>query len=104
MIDDELANTKASKQLICDPSHYILYERFQDIEHALGADELIYELWQNWGDNRRDVQFRLKINKEFEIEMRENEQKYRAKDKVKAHKLYLMDMRIYENYFPLENS
>lgn len=80
LIDDELANTKTSKQLICDPSHYILYERFQDIEHALDGEELIYELWKNWGDNRRDVQFRLKINKEFEMEMKEGE-RHRAKDK-----------------------
>lgn len=82
MIDDELANTQTSKQLICDPSHYILYERFQDIEHALGGEELIYELWQNWGDNRRDVQFKLKINKELEIEMREQNERHRGKDKV----------------------
>ena len=82
MIDDELANTKASKQLIYDhPSHYILYERFQDIEHPLNGDEFIYELWQNWAENRRDVQFRLKINKDLELELREND-RYKAKDKV----------------------
>lgn len=63
MIDDELANTKVSKQLICEPQHYTIYERFQDIEHALDGDELIYDLWLNWADNRNDVQFRLKINK-----------------------------------------
>lgn len=64
LIDDELANTKVSKQLICDPTHYTIYERFQDsIEHALLGDELIYDLWQSWGDNRNKVQFRLKINK-----------------------------------------
>lgn len=66
LIDDELANTKVSKQLICEPQHYTIYERFQDIEHALEGEELIYDLWQNWGDNRNDVQFRLKINKEQE--------------------------------------
>lgn len=54
-------------KLICDPQHYTIYERFQDIEHALDGDELIYELWQNWGENRSDVQFRLKINKEFDV-------------------------------------
>lgn len=64
LIDDELANTKVSKQLICEPQHYTIYERFQDIEHALGGEERIYDLWQNWADNRNDVQFRLKINKE----------------------------------------
>jgi hypothetical protein len=69
LIDDELANanagnnsTKVSKQLICEPQHYTIYERFQDIEHALDGDELIYDLWKNWG-SRTDVQFRLKINK-----------------------------------------
>lgn len=70
LIDDELANTKVSKQLICEPQHYTIYERFQDIEHALLGDELIYDLWQNWGDtNRSDVQFRLKINKERDAEI-----------------------------------
>lgn len=69
LIDDELANTKVSKQLICEPQHYTIYERFQDIEHALGGEERIYDLWQNWGDNRNDVQFRLKINKEKEQEI-----------------------------------
>ncbi|CRL03305.1 CLUMA_CG016185, isoform A [Clunio marinus] len=64
LIDDELANTKVSKQLICEPQHYTIYERFQDIEHALGGDELIYDLWRNWGGHRNDVQFRLKIKKE----------------------------------------
>lgn len=68
LIDDELANTKVSKQLICEPQHYTIYERFQDIEHALGGEERIYDLWQNWADNRNDVQFRLKINKEREEE------------------------------------
>lgn len=67
LIDDELANTKVSKQLICEPQHYTIYERFQDsIEHALLGDELIYDLWQSWGDNRNKVQFRLKINKSRE--------------------------------------
>lgn len=69
LIDDELANTKVSKQLICEPQHYTIYERFQDIEHALHGEERIYDLWQNWGDNRNDVQFRLKINKEKEQEI-----------------------------------
>lgn len=64
LIDDELANTKLSKQLICSPSHYALFERFQDIEHALGGDELISDLYHSWGERRNDVQFRLKINKE----------------------------------------
>lgn len=41
LIDDELANTKVSKQLMCEPQHYTIYERFQDIEHALGSDELV---------------------------------------------------------------
>lgn len=80
LIDDELANTKVSKQLICEPQHYTIYERFQDIEHALGGDERIYDLWQNWGDNRNDVQFRLKINKEKAGEVNE----YKAKAKVKV--------------------
>lgn len=67
LIDDELANTKVSKQLICEPQSYTIYERFQDsIEHALLGDELIYDLWQSWGDNRSKVQFRLKINKSRE--------------------------------------
>jgi hypothetical protein len=78
LIDDELANTKVSKQLICEPQHYTIYERFQDIEHALCGDELIYDLWQNWGDNRNDVQFRLKINKEKEQEIAD----YKVKSKV----------------------
>jgi hypothetical protein len=88
LIDDELANMKLggpSKQLICEPQRYKLHERFQDIEHALGGEELIYEIWHNWGENRGDVQFRLKINKDFEGEMRENEreqQQFRAKLKV----------------------
>jgi hypothetical protein len=69
LIDDEVASTKNIKQLICDPQHYTIYEQFQDIEHALGGDELIYELWQNWADNKRDVQFKLKINKELEKQM-----------------------------------
>lgn len=77
MIDDELANTKVSKQLICEPQHYTIYERFQDIEHELGGDELIYDLWQNWGDNRSDVQFRLKISKESDLQMDQ-----KAKSKV----------------------
>lgn len=75
MIDDELANTKVSKQLICEPQHYTIYERFQDIEHALVGEELIYDLWQNWGDNRNDVQFRLKINKERAQEIVEHKVK-----------------------------
>ena len=77
LIDDELANTKNCKQLISDPKHYTISERFQDIEHALEGDELIYYLWQNWGD-RSDVQFRLKINKEKEKEINDN----KAKPKV----------------------
>lgn len=80
LIDDELANTKVSKQLICEPQHYTIYERFQDIEHALGGEELIYDLWQNWGDNRNDVQFRLKISKERDA----NNDESKAKAKVKA--------------------
>jgi hypothetical protein len=79
LIDDELANTKVSKQLICEPRHYTIYERFQDIEHALEGDELIYDLWRNWGE-RSDVQFRLKINKEREREINDN----KAKAKVKG--------------------
>lgn len=62
LIDDELANTKASKQLICDPNNYTIYERFQDIEHG---DELILTIWKNWG-TRTDVQFKLKIKKRRE--------------------------------------
>lgn len=69
LIDDELANTKVSKQLICEPQHYTIYERFQDIEHKLEGNELIFDLWQNWGDNRNDVQFRLKINKQRDQEL-----------------------------------
>lgn len=65
LIDDELANTKASKQLICDPNNYTIYERFQDIEHALDGDELILTIWKNWG-TRTDVQFKLKIKKRRE--------------------------------------
>lgn len=66
LIDDELANTKVSKQLICEPKHYTIYEKFQDIEHALSGDELIFDLWNNWGHfrNTSDVHFGLKINKE----------------------------------------
>ena len=82
MIDDELANTKVSKQLICDPQHYTIYEKFQDIEHALDGEELIYEIWKNWSDNRRDVQFKLKVNKEYEQEVFERED-HKAKAKVK---------------------
>lgn len=69
---------KESKQVICDPQHYTIYERFQDIEHPLEGDELIYELWQNWGENKKHVQFKLKINKELELE-----QRHKAKDKVR---------------------
>jgi hypothetical protein len=79
LIDDELANTKVSIQLICEPQHYTIYERFQDIEHALGGEELIYDLWQNWGDNRNDVQFRLKISKERDTDSDDG----KAKAKVK---------------------
>ncbi|KAG5677231.1 hypothetical protein PVAND_007007 [Polypedilum vanderplanki] len=86
LIDDELANMNfsgTSKQLICEPQHYKLYERFQDIEHALDGEELIYEIWKNWGENRRDVQFRLKINRDYENEMRENEQEQQFRAKIK---------------------
>lgn len=86
LIDDELANTKVSKQLICEPQHYTIYERFQDIEHALEGDELIYDLWTNWGDNRNDVQFRLKINKEREVVADE-----KAKSKVSVASGVQMD-------------
>lgn len=67
LIDDELANTKVSKQLICEPEKYTIYERFQDIEHGLSGSELIYDLWQNWGAHKSQVQFRLKINKQLEL-------------------------------------
>ena len=85
LIDDELANVKESKQVICDPQYYTIYERFQDIEHPLEGDELIYELWQNWGENKQHVQFKLKINKELEVERRlELEQRHKVKDKVRT--------------------
>lgn len=74
-----MANTKNSKQLICDPQHYTIYEQFQDIEHALDGDELIYELWQNWADNRNDVVYKLKINKEKEIQHQHDHDKAKAK-------------------------
>lgn len=78
-----MSSVKESKQVICDPKHYTIYERFQDIEHPLEGDELIYELWQNWGENKHQVQFKLKINKELEEERRlAHEQRYKLKDKV----------------------
>lgn len=54
-----------SKQAICDPQHYTIYERFRNIEHPLEGDENIYEIWLNWGENRDQVQFKLKLNKEY---------------------------------------
>jgi hypothetical protein len=83
LIDDELANTKVSKQLICEPKSYTIFERFQDIEHALDGEELIYDLWQNWGE-RSDVQFRLKINKEKEWAIGDDN-KAKAKVKIKQN-------------------
>lgn len=71
---------QVSKQAICDPQHYTIYERYQNIEHPLGADELILEIWENWGENRDQVQFRLKLNKEL---CETDEKDHKAKDKVK---------------------
>lgn len=68
LIDDELANTKISKHTVCDVENYTIYEKWQDVEHALEGDEMIYDLWQNWGEKGRkgEVQFRLKINRHKE--------------------------------------
>jgi hypothetical protein len=89
LIDDELANaatnnTKVSKQLICEPQHYTIYERFQDIEHALDGDELIYDLWKNWG-SRTDVQFRLKINKKTKDFSDSEDDRKSTKSKVNSN-------------------
>lgn len=48
--------------------NYTIYEKWQDVEHALEGDEMIYDLWQNWGEKGRkgEVQFRLKINRHKE--------------------------------------
>jgi hypothetical protein len=67
LIDDELANTtKISKHTACDVKNYTIYEKWQKVEHALRGDELIYDLWKNWGEKGcgGEVQFRLKINKQ----------------------------------------
>lgn len=84
LIDDELANTtRTSKQLICEPRNYTIYERFQDIEHALDGDELILGIWKNWG-TRTDVQFRLKINKLREEPMEDDDEYDRMSTKSKV--------------------
>lgn len=92
LIDDELANNaaKVSKQLICEPQNYTIYERFQDIEHALDGDEMILDIWKNWG-TRTDVQFRLKINKtkkEIEDQQVDDEEDDRMSTKSKVIKTF----------------
>jgi hypothetical protein len=84
---------KESKGVICDPQHYTIYEKFQDIEHPLAGDELIYELWQNWGENKQQVQFKLKINKELE-KQRKEENRVKAKDKVRNYNGFLIKLKI----------
>lgn len=73
-----------SKQAICDPNHYTIYERYQNIEHPLGGDENIYEIWLNWGENRDQVQFKLKLNKDYCSVNERDDHQHKVKDKVNS--------------------
>jgi hypothetical protein len=92
---------KVSKQAICDPHHYTIYERYSDIEHPLGGDENIYEIWLNWGENRDQVQFKLKLNKEYRGAV-EKDDRHKIKDKVKFLK-FLLKFRKIDKNLKIEN-
>lgn len=94
---------KVSKQAICDPNHYTIYERYQNIEHPLGGDENIYEIWLNWAANRDQVQFKLKLNKAFCEPIEKNDDRHKLKNKV-INKIIKIIFFNKKKLFEIENS